>query len=76
MAQRFLEDVELDDTTRVGCVEMCKEIHQSTIQLSVRYLDELERHNYVTPTSYLELISTYKALLAKKRRWAGKDGWG
>jgi len=75
VAQRFLEDVELDDTTRVGCVEMCKEIHQSTIQLSVRYLNELERHNYVTPTSYLELISTYKTLLAKKRRWVAKTVW-
>jgi len=28
---------------------------------------ELQRHNYVTPTSYLELISTFKTLLGKKR---------
>lgn len=27
----------------------------------------LLRHNYVTPTSYLELINTFKDLLAKKR---------
>lgn len=69
VAQRFLEDVELDGDTRAGCVEMCKEIHQSTIKLSKRFLAELERHNYVTPTSYLELISTFKTLLGKKRRW-------
>jgi len=69
VAQRFLEDVELDGETREGCVEMCKEIHQSTIKLSERFLAELERHNYVTPTSYLELISTFKTLLGKKRRW-------
>ena len=68
MAQRFLEDVEMDGDTRAGCVEMCKEIHQSTIKLSNRFLAELERHNYVTPTSYLELISTFKTLLGKKRR--------
>ena len=46
---------------------MCKSFHQSTRLLSQRYVDELGRHNYVTPTSYLELISTYKTLLGKKR---------
>ncbi|PIK59401.1 putative dynein heavy chain 7, axonemal isoform X2 [Apostichopus japonicus] len=29
-------------------------------------LGELDRHNYVTPTSYLELISTFKTLLEKR----------
>uniref|UniRef100_A0A3Q2QE68 Dynein heavy chain coiled coil stalk domain-containing protein n=1 Tax=Fundulus heteroclitus TaxID=8078 RepID=A0A3Q2QE68_FUNHE len=46
---------------------MCKSFHTSTIELSARFLDELQRHNYVTPTSYLELISTFKALLGTKR---------
>ena len=32
-----------------------------------RYEEELQRHNYVTPTSYLELIKTFKNLLDKKR---------
>ena len=46
---------------------MCKSFHTSTIELSARFQTELQRHNYVTPTSYLELISTFKALLLKKR---------
>jgi len=33
----------------------------------IRYEEELQRHNYVTPTSYLELIKTFKNLLDKKR---------
>ena len=32
-----------------------------------RYLNELGRHNYVTPTSYLELINSFKTLLQKKQ---------
>ena len=32
-----------------------------------RYFDILRRHNYVTPTSYLELILTFKKLLGEKR---------
>lgn len=34
--------------------------------LSLRFLSELGRHAYVTPTSYLELIATFKRLLALK----------
>ena len=36
-------------------------------ELSDRFSKELGRHNYVTPTSYLELISSFKSLLANKR---------
>ena len=32
-----------------------------------RFLAKLGRHNYVTPTSYLELISSFKRLLSMKR---------
>lgn len=32
-----------------------------------RFYEELHRRNYVTPTSYLELIRTFKDLLDKKR---------
>lgn len=32
-----------------------------------RFLVELGRHNYVTPTSYLELIAAFRLLLTQKR---------
>uniref|UniRef100_A0A8C8BSX8 Dynein axonemal heavy chain 7 n=1 Tax=Otus sunia TaxID=257818 RepID=A0A8C8BSX8_9STRI len=67
VASRFLEDVEMSEETRSGCVDMCKSFHTSTIVLSDLYYAELQRRNYVTPTSYLELISTFKSLLEKKR---------
>lgn len=34
--------------------------HQSVAQMSSRMKLELRRHNYVTPTNYLELVSGYK----------------
>ncbi|KAM9628836.1 dynein axonemal heavy chain 7 [Morphnus guianensis] len=67
VASRFLEDVEMSEETRSGCIDMCKSFHTSTIVLSDFYHAELQRRNYVTPTSYLELISTFKSLLEKKR---------
>ena len=35
--------------------------------LAPRYFEVMRRVNYVTPTSYLELIKTFKSLLEKKR---------
>ncbi|KAM8934175.1 dynein axonemal heavy chain 7 [Pelodytes ibericus] len=67
VATRFLEDIEMSDETRNGCIDMCKGFHTSTITLSEKFRTELQRYNYVTPTSYLELISTFKTLLEKKR---------
>lgn len=46
---------------------MCKKIHTDIISLSSKFLKEQKRYNYVTPTSYLELIQTYKTLLKKVR---------
>ncbi|XP_030613861.1 dynein heavy chain 7, axonemal isoform X2 [Archocentrus centrarchus] len=67
VAYCFLGDVKMTDEARKGCITMCKNFHTSTINLSQRFRTELQRHNYVTPTSYLELISTFKALLKTKR---------
>ena len=33
----------------------------------LRYLESLQRRTYITPTSYLELIKTFKNLLERKR---------
>jgi len=67
VANRFLEDVELTDLERGATVPICKHFHQSTRELSERFFNERSRHNYVTPTSYLELISSFKTLLGSKR---------
>nr|XP_045723438.1 dynein axonemal heavy chain 7 [Mirounga angustirostris] len=67
VASRFLEEIEMSEEIREGCINMCKSFHTSTIDLSTSFYVELQRYNYVTPTSYLELISTFKTLLEKKR---------
>jgi len=35
---------------------------------SIEFLDSLRRTNYVTPTSFLELLSMYKTILFDKRK--------
>lgn len=53
--------------TRESVEGMCMMFHQSVRTLAQDFLMQLQRHYYATPTSYLELISTYKTLLAAKR---------
>ncbi|KAK3579501.1 hypothetical protein CHS0354_028323 [Potamilus streckersoni] len=67
VANKFLEEVELEDSVRVEVVAMCKHFHESVYEMSDRFYQMLRRHNYVTPTSYLELILTFKKLLGQKR---------
>lgn len=47
---------------------MCVEIHQSVALKCKEYLEELARHNYVTPKSYLELLSIFTFLIGKKKQ--------
>ncbi|XP_055958183.1 dynein axonemal heavy chain 3 [Patella vulgata] len=67
VANKFLDDVEMTQEVREETVVMCKHFHQSVRALSTKYYDTMRRRNYVTPTSYLELIKTFKNLLNKKR---------
>nr|XP_015196051.1 PREDICTED: dynein heavy chain 2, axonemal isoform X1 [Lepisosteus oculatus]XP_015196052.1 PREDICTED: dynein heavy chain 2, axonemal isoform X1 [Lepisosteus oculatus]XP_015196053.1 PREDICTED: dynein heavy chain 2, axonemal isoform X1 [Lepisosteus oculatus] len=46
-------------------------VHQSVAEYSQKMKLELRRHNYVTPTNYLELVSGYKKLLTEKRAELG-----
>lgn len=68
VATKFLEKIKLPSEERRACIEMCQVFHTSTQQLSRDFLAQAKRWNYVTPTSYLELINTFKNLLAKKRQ--------
>ncbi|XP_059835308.1 dynein axonemal heavy chain 3 [Hypanus sabinus] len=67
VAHKFLEDVELEYEVRKEVVAMCKYFQESARNLSTKYFSVLRRYNYVTPTSYLELIQTFKVLLNMKR---------
>ncbi|XP_052130991.1 dynein axonemal heavy chain 6 [Frankliniella occidentalis] len=47
---------------------ICVLIHESVGEMSDRFYVEVHRHYYTTPSSYLELINLFLALLEKKRK--------
>eukprot|EP00762_Andalucia_godoyi_P000179 ANDGO_02454.mRNA.1 Dynein-1-beta heavy chain len=67
VAMKFMEETDVPKQDRKKVVDMCKKMHQSVVHLSDKFRTQDGRFNYVTPTSYLGLITSYKELLGKKR---------
>ncbi|KAH9525061.1 Dynein heavy chain 1, axonemal, partial [Bulinus truncatus] len=70
VAYRILGDIgdsELSKDVLTGLVSMCQIIQESVTHNSHRFLEEMSRHNYVTPTSYLELLGLFTQLVSTKK---------
>ena len=57
-----------DDSLMIIQYRRYLRLHQSVEFESKRYSEVLRRHFYFTPTSYVELLSTFKTVLFAKRR--------
>lgn len=68
VATKFLGEIHLESDERDACIKMCQNFHTSTQDLSIEFLKNAKRYNYVTPTSYLELIATFDKILTQKRK--------
>ena len=62
---RAIDD--LPHKVRAACVAMCMHFHADTLRVAGAFFAKLRRRTYVTPTSYLELLSTFKTLLRDRR---------
>ena len=52
---------------RSAVVDVCEFMHRSVQDMCPRFDREMRMSVYVTPTSYLELITTFKTLIGSKR---------
>ncbi|XP_064181287.1 dynein axonemal heavy chain 2 [Anguilla rostrata] len=73
VAERYLDGLVLGDVEGIQnkVASIFVTMHQSVDLYSQRMKLELKRHNYVTPTNYLELVAGYKKLLLEKRKEVG-----
>ncbi|RHW74065.1 dynein heavy chain [Trypanosoma brucei equiperdum] len=67
VAARFLSKVELTERERAAAEEMFVQFQQQVRDLGRVYFDEMRQYTYVTPTSYLDLLSTFARMLCEKR---------
>ena len=59
VANRLLSKSEMTDETRNACVVMCAQFFNDVRDLSEKLKNEKGRFNYVTPTSFLEMLSLF-----------------
>jgi len=71
VATRFLKDIPIDAHVKEGVVDVCVDMQERVVQKTKDYYDVLRRYNYVTPTSYLELIKMFQNLFEAKRTEIG-----
>ena len=68
VATHFLRDVSLEPPVKAGVVDVCVDMQERVNALSADYLLSVKRYNYVTPTSYLELIKLFRQLFESTRQ--------
>lgn len=72
VGEKYLEHIDVgDDELKPAVAEVFVVVHRSVVEMSNRMLLEVKRHNYVTPTNYLELVSGYQSLLKEKKKELG-----
>ena len=68
VAMHFLGEVKMEESEREAVVETCVDMQMRVTNMATLYLEELRGYYYVTPTSYLELIKTFKKLIGRKEK--------
>ena len=66
VATKFINTLEVEPEILENIAHHMGEVHLSVVTLSERYQETERRYNYVTPKSFLELISFYKVLFDDK----------
>ncbi|GIL64289.1 hypothetical protein Vafri_18269 [Volvox africanus] len=67
VAAKLLTEVQLQPDERVRVKDLCKTFHSQAAAVSEIFRRDTGRHNYVTPTSFLELISCFGTLVKDRR---------
>ena len=74
VASKLLEEENLGgDEVKSNICRVFVTAHTSVSEASDKMLQSLKRHNYVTPTNYLETLNTYRLLLKEKRASVGEQ---
>ncbi|ESN93064.1 hypothetical protein HELRODRAFT_69886 [Helobdella robusta] len=66
VATKFLTKLELPRTLIEGCTHTCQTFQITSKMLATKFFEERGRITYITPMSYLELISTFKSIFSMK----------
>ncbi|KPA85487.1 putative dynein heavy chain [Leptomonas pyrrhocoris] len=63
------EEEEINSETAAALADSFQGVHLLAAEVTERFFTETRRRSYVTPTSYLTLLSNFKLMVAAKRRF-------
>jgi dynein heavy chain, axonemal len=75
VAIQFLKKEDMPEQVLSGVVKTMVSMQTSVFDLTEKFESELRRHNYVTPTSYLELINSFLQMLKQQRQVVKQAQW-
>ncbi len=55
-------------TLKDNIARVCVNVHKDVTQQTVKYYEEMRRHFYITPSSYLDLIQLYSNKLKQQKQ--------
>ncbi len=73
VARNCTKNIEMPEKIKEKCVDMLQYFHSTTNHWSIEFYTKLKRKYYVTPTSYIEMISSFQSLLSEKREKVSND---
>ena len=71
VANRYLKEVDLQQDIKEKVVDACVTMQESVIETAAAFQVTNRINTYVTPTSYLDLLQTFKNLFEKSRSKIG-----
>ncbi|KAH8612560.1 putative Dynein heavy chain N terminal region 2 domain1 [Trypanosoma vivax] len=66
VAKHVFSKLPLEEDIKELLIKLCVSIHMDVQARSDEFYEELRRHNYTTPSSYLELLTCYRKLLSEQ----------
>ena len=67
VAKFYLDGItEIENSMFDNIINICVDMQSRVISYSTKYYQELRRHNYVTPMSFIELLNLFKNLLQQR----------
>ena len=69
VAMKMMDEAPFEDDLKSRIVKACEIFHLEATELSKKFLLETDSHNYVTPTSFLDLMNVFNNLLDKQRNY-------
>lgn len=65
----MMDETPFEDSLKSKIVKACEVFHLEALELSKTFLREQNRYNYVTPTSFLDMMKVFQSLLDKQRNY-------